>query len=350
MTHEDKKYNILVLSNEKKIVNKISILFESSKYKFELVRDPLSALKNIGFKNYDLIIINFTFTKEILEMLIRKIRYLDSFTYIALIYEDSNLNDTLDLVRNYDIQGYYNKNENFNQLIILINLITNSIYEFMRINFQLDNYDVASRSPYLSTVKILRNIVEYKDTYTIGHSFRVCKYSVLIGKKLGLSRTDLKILKVGSMFHDIGKISTPNNILLKNSKLTDNEYLQVKSHPLIGSHFLFPAVMYSKTIPIIKFHHERFDGTGYPAKLKGNNIPLLTRIVTVADSFDAMASKRNYRDALSFDDIILEFEKNKNYQFDPEITDAFISILRNNFNQIKKIQKIGIEGKNSFLI
>lgn len=338
MTHENKKYNILVLSNEKKIINKLSILFESSKYNFELVTDPLSALNMLKCRNYDLIIINFTYPKELLELLIRKIRSFDVFTYIMLLCDNSNLNSTLDLIKNYDIQGYYNKTENFNKLVILVNLIANSISEFMRINLQLDNYDIASRSPYLSTVQILRNIVEYKDTYTIGHSFRVCKYSVMIGKKLGLSRTDLKTLKVGSMFHDIGKISTPNNILLKNSKLTDNEYLQIKIHPLIGCHFLSPAVMYSKTIPIVKFHHERFDGKGYPVKLEGENIPILARIVTIADAFDAMASRRNYRDSLSLDDIILEFEKNKNSQFDPEITDVFLDILKNDFDKVKKIQ------------
>ena len=97
--------------------------------------------------------------------------------------------------------------------------------------------------------------------------------------------------------------------------------------------------MYSKTIPIIKFHHERFDGNGYPAKLKGEEIPLLVRIVTVADTFDAMTSKRPYRDALPIDKVIYEFNKNKGTQFDPEITDVFLDILKNDYSKIKKIQE-----------
>lgn len=339
MTQEDKKYNILIVSNEVRIINKLSILFETSKYIFEVVRDPLAAMNEIKSKNYDLIIINYNFSKKLLELFVKKIRIFDAFTYIMLLAKNNNIIDALDIVKNYDVQACHNMDEKFDKLVILVELITNSIYEFMRINLQLDNYSENSKSPYLSTVQILRNIVEYKDTYTIGHSFRVSKYSLLIGKSMGLSRTNLKILKVGSIFHDIGKISTPNSILLKNGPLTENEYFQIKSHPLIGSHILFPAIMYSKAIPIIKFHHERFDGNGYPAKLKGEEIPLLVRIVTIADTFDAMTSRRTYREALSLDVVISEFEKNKGTQFDPEITDVFLDILKNDYSKIKRIQE-----------
>lgn len=339
MTYENKKYNILVISNENKIINKLSVLFESSKYNFELVRDPLTAINKTESKNYDLIIINFTFSQKLLNLLISKIRLFDAFTYIMLLAENSNITETLEIVKEYDIQAYHNKDEQFDKLILLIELITNSIYEFMRVNMQIDNYSSNYKSPYLTTVQILRNIVEYKDTYTIGHSFRVSKYSLLIGKTMKLSPIKLKTLKIGSMFHDIGKISIPNNILLKNGPLTNNEYFQIKNHPLIGSHILFPAKMYSKVIPIVKFHHERFDGKGYPAKLKGEEIPLLVRIVTIADTFDAMTSGRTYRKSLPLDIVISEFEKNKGTQFDPEITDIFLNILKNNYTEIKKIQQ-----------
>lgn len=339
MAKEDRKYNILIVSNEVRIINKLSILFETSKYIFELVRDPLTAINQIKVKNYDLIIINYDFAKKLLELLINKIRTFDAFAYIILLADNNNMIDALNVVKKFDIQACHNKNDKFDKLVILVELIINSIYEFMRINLQLDNYSETSKSPYLSTVRILRNIVEYKDTYTIGHSFRVSKYSLLIGKYLRLSPTNLKVLKVGSMFHDIGKISTPNNILLKNGPLTDNEYFQVKSHPAIGSHILFPATMYSKIIPIVKFHHERFDGNGYPSGLKGNEIPLLVRIVTIADTFDAMTSKRPYRDALPLDVVISEFEENKGSQFDPEITDVFLDILKNDYSKVKRIQE-----------
>lgn len=339
MAQQNGEYNILVVSNETRIINKLSILFEDSKYKFELARDPLSAVNKIESKNYDLVIINFTFSKNLLELFIKKIRTFDAFTYIMLLAESNNLTDALDLITSYDIQAYHNKDEDFKKLVTSVELIANSIYEFMRINLKADNYGDTYKSPYLNTVQILRNIVEYKDTYTIGHSFRVSKYSLLIGKKLGLSSINLKTLKVGSMFHDIGKIGISNKVLLKNSRLTDIEYFQIKSHPLIGSHILFPVPIYSKVIPIVKFHHERFDGNGYPTKLRGLDIPLLVRIVTIADTFDAMTSARTYRDALSLDYVISEFEKNKGTQFDPELTDIFLNILKNDYSKIKRIQE-----------
>lgn len=343
MTEKNTNYNILVISNEKNIINKLSVHFEDFIYNFELLREPLSGIENIKEKNYDLIIINFTFPKKVLELLIQKIRIFDAFTYIMLLTEPDNIIDTLDLVSKYNVQAYYNKCESFKKLIVLVQLITNSIYEFNRLNLRADTYKSNYTSPYLNTVQVLRNIVEYKDTYTIGHSFRVSKYSFLIGKKLGLSSSDLKTLKVGSMFHDIGKIGIPNSILLKKSSLTDIEYFQIKNHTLIGSHILFPVKMYSKIIPIVKFHHERYDGYGYPAKLKGTSIPLLARIVTIADTFDAMTSVRTYRDALSLDHVISEFMNNKGTQFDPEITDIFLDIIKNDYSKIKKILNLGTE-------
>ena len=141
------------------------------------------------------------------------------------------------------------------------------------------------------------------------------------------------------MFHDIGKISVPNYILLKSAKLTDKEYYQIKQHPLTGAHILYPTTLYKKMIPIVKFHHERFDGKGYPARLKGLEIPLLVRIVTIADTFDAMTSKRTYRNSLPIETVIKEFENNKGYQFDPDITEVFLDILKNDYLKIQKIQK-----------
>ncbi len=334
---QNNQYHILMISNEKNLINKLSILFETPKYNFELVRDPLSGVQRIKENNYDLIIINYTFSQEILKLLLNKIRLFDAFAYIMLVFSNNIIENTLDIVRNFDVQSYYNKDEDFKQFIINVELICNSVYEFNRIN--LDNYNNNYKSPYLRTIQVLRNIVEYKDIYTIRHSFRVSKYAMLIGKYMKLSRGDLKTLKVGSMFHDIGKISTPNHVLLKNSSLTSNEYLQIKAHPLVGSHILYPTKIYDKAIPIVKFHHERYDGKGYPANLKGSDIPFLTRIVTVADTFDAMTSKRTYRDSLSLDKVVFEFEKNKGTQFDPEITNVFLDILTNHYSEVKKIQE-----------
>ena len=192
----------------------------------------------------------------------------------------------------------------------------------------------------METIEILRFTVEAKDAYTRGHSDRVSEYSVLIGKTLGLSDNDLKILKIGGLFHDIGKIGIPDSILLKTTKLDDDEYSEIKNHPAIGAHILSNATIFKDIIPIVKHHHERFDGNGYPGKLKGEEIPYLARIAAVADSFDAMTSKRSYRDSLPLDVVKQELIRNRGTQFDPEITDVFLGILESNPEEIERIQKL----------
>ena len=181
--------------------------------------------------------------------------------------------------------------------------------EIKRINGELsDTYEQLEKA-YLESVEVLRYTVEAKDPYTRGHSDRVSEYSVLIGEKLGLSEEDLRVLRIGGLFHDIGKIGIPDAILLKEAKLTDDEYSQIKNHPTIGAHILQNATIFKDMLPIVKHHHEKFDGTGYPGRLKGEEIPLMARIAAVADTFDAMTSKRSYRDPLSLDIVKAEIEK-----------------------------------------
>lgn len=178
------------------------------------------------------------------------------------------------------------------------------------------------------------------DTYTKQHSDRVSQYAILIGKHIGLSNEDLKNLKLGCLFHDVGKSEISNDILQKTSSLDDSEYSKMKKHPLIGATILYNSNHISNDIiTIVEHHHEKYDGTGYPSGLKGKDIPYLARIATIADSFDAMTSKRSYRNPLSMDVAISELEKCKGTQFDPELTDVFLDILKNNIDDINKIQK-----------
>ena len=204
--------------------------------------------------------------------------------------------------------------------------------EIKKINQELEN-------AYLESIQTLRYTVDAKDTYTRGHSDRVSEYSVLIGKYLGLPESDLKTLRIGGLFHDIGKLGVPDSILLKEGKLSDNEYSEVKNHPSIGAHILSSASIFKDIIPIVKHHHERYDGHGYPSQLEGENIPYFARITSIADSFDAMTSKRAYRDSMPIEKVISEFENCKGTQFDPKLTDLFLDILRNHFDEIESIKE-----------
>lgn len=183
------------------------------------------------------------------------------------------------------------------------------------------------------------NALELKDQYTKEHSDRVSAYSVLIGKKLGLSDDDIKSLQTAGLFHDIGKNEIPDSILSKNSKLSDDEYSKIKNHPSVGAHLLGNNEDLKDIIPIVEHHHERFDGSGYPNNLKGEDIPYLARIVAIADTFDAITSNRSYRNALPLDVAKDEILKCSGTQFDPDISKAFIDALENNPDTINEIMK-----------
>ena len=208
-----------------------------------------------------------------------------------------------------------------------------------KINTELQDKSEELEKAYLDTIGILRQTVEAKDPYTRGHSDRVSEFSVLIGKKMGLDDETLHTLKIGGLFHDIGKIGIPDSILLKESKLSDEEYSQIKNHPTIGAHMLGDAAVFKDIIPIVKHHHERFDGRGYPSQLAGENIPFIARIAAVADTFDAMTSKRTYRDALPLSVVKEEIEKCSGTQFDPKIAKVFLDILNNDYKSITDIQE-----------
>ena len=208
-----------------------------------------------------------------------------------------------------------------------------------QINKELNKSREDLEKAYLETIQTLRYTVEAKDKYTRGHSDRVSAYSVLIGKYMGLSEEDLKILEIGGLFHDIGKIGVPDSVLLKEGKLTDDEYSEIKNHPSIGKHILSNASTFENLIPIVYHHHEKFDGKGYPGKLAGKDIPLHARIAAVADTFDAMTSNRSYRKALPLETVREEIVKVSGTQFDPEIAKVFLDILDNHYDEILAIQE-----------
>ena len=146
-----------------------------------------------------------------------------------------------------------------------------------------------------AVVKSLVKAIDAKDPYTAGHSERVMHYSLLIGEELGLGPYELRVLQLGTLVHDVGKIGMPDRVLLKPDKLTPEEFEIVKTHPVQGVRILESIVIFEECLPIVRWHHEKLDGTGYPDKLKGDEIPYLVRICCVADMFDAMTSTRSYR-------------------------------------------------------
>lgn len=181
------------------------------------------------------------------------------------------------------------------------------------------------KKAHLDSVKILVEAIDSKDPYTRGHSDRVRKWSVQIAEKLGFSEKKLESLEFGALLHDIGMIGIKDEILQKQDPLSPEEHQHIQEHPLIGVKIMEGVSFFKNKISMIRHHHERFDGSGYPDGLVGENIPSEARIIAIPDAFDAMTSLRPYRRAMPREDALAELEKGKGKQFDPKILEVFIN-------------------------
>lgn len=182
------------------------------------------------------------------------------------------------------------------------------------------------RESFLNAITALAYALEAKDKYTSGHSQRVAEISVAIAREMGLSRQDINKIRLAGLIHDIGKIGVRESVLNKTGRLTDDEYQHIKKHPEIGEYILTPIVEDEQILKAVKHHHERYDGTGYPDGLSGEQIPIGAKILAVADAYDAITSERPYREAMSIQSACYEIECCKGSQFDPEVADTFLRI------------------------
>lgn len=185
---------------------------------------------------------------------------------------------------------------------------------------------------YRSIILAITNAIDARDKFTSGHSQRVAEITVEFAKHLGLASTEVEQLEIAALLHDIGKLGVPESIINKTDTLTDEEFNQIKQHPLIGEKIVKDIDVLQDTINVIKYHHEQYSGKGYPTGMTKKDIPYQARIIAITDAYDAMTSDRPYRKALSNDMAIKEIVANKGIQFDPELADAFLGFLSGHQN------------------
>jgi HD-GYP domain-containing protein (c-di-GMP phosphodiesterase class II) len=191
----------------------------------------------------------------------------------------------------------------------------------------LQGYAEDLESSYNDIVRILAAALDARDNYTYGHSARVARFAIAVGERLEFSREELKELEMGCLLHDIGKIHVRDAVLNKQCSLDQKESLEISQHPLLGSQILELAPSLHKYIPGVKHHHERFDGTGYPDRLSGDEIPVHAQILALADTYDAMTSSRPYRKGLSQEKAITEIRRCSGSQFNPKLAEIFIDVV-----------------------
>lgn len=180
---------------------------------------------------------------------------------------------------------------------------------------------------YMETISTMRRVVEAKDPYTRGHSDRVSNYAFMIAQHMGKSPEYCERIRIAGLFHDVGKLFVPNEILLKPERLSDDEYQAIKAHPVNGVELLTVITHFRPILQAVRSHHERIDGTGYPDHLSGDQIPEEARIIAVADTFDAMTSNRQYRKAMAFHYALDELQRCRGTQLDANIVDVFLELM-----------------------
>jgi putative nucleotidyltransferase with HDIG domain len=190
-------------------------------------------------------------------------------------------------------------------------------------------------SLHMRTIEALALAIEAKDHTTNEHLQRVRTYAIEVGKKMGLSPEDLDALRAAALLHDIGKLAVPEHIISKPGRLTPEEFEKMKIHPVVGAEILERVAFPYPVAPIVRWHHERWDGSGYPDGLKGEEIPMGARILAAVDCLDALASDRQYRKALPLDDAMNEVEKMAGRSFDPDV----VAILKQHYVELERLAR-----------
>lgn len=192
---------------------------------------------------------------------------------------------------------------------------------------ELRRYTQELEEAYVSIVQVLAVAIDARDPYTLGHSSRVAAHSVKIGEEIGLKKEELEELEIASLLHDVGKLKTPDSILMKKRPLDSWELNAIKHHSEDGAEILGKVKSLQKYVPPVRHHHEHYDGGGYPDGLDGDRIPLYSAIIAIADTFDAMTSTRPYRGALSKEEALCALKKGAGEQFHPDLVEAFLRVI-----------------------
>ncbi len=478
----DDAYSILTLDDDPIITSTIQAYFQRSGYRVDVENDPYQAIERIRQGNYDILLLDFLMTPICGDQVVERIRQFNRDIFIILLTGHKDMVPPIQTIRTLDIQGYYEKNDRFDQLELLVESCAKSIRQLRTIRsykdglssimdsmpaihslsamdritdsilhtassllpclnavLTLDNsyyhplkgtsemrtftsravgqnfiaptsQEVEDRllllqkkssfvqdnqillpivdrselqvglfsmtlkeppkhdqiqlmeifihqtssalsnarlhtllqdtnsqlnaayhqlqSSYLEMISTMRKIVDTKDPYTRGHSDRVSYYAFKLAQRLGKDSEYCERIRVAGLFHDIGKLSIPDEVLTKPGRLTDAEFQIIKTHPKNGAELLSVITLFQPMIPAILGHHERLDGRGYPNALVGDAIPEEARIVAVADTFDAMTSNRQYRKALSFQQALDELEHSRGTQLDADMVETFCRMVQ----------------------
>lgn len=328
------KYNILLVDDEE---DNLALLYRTLRgtYNLERTTSPLHALELLKEKQFELVISDHKMPEmDGVEFLKRvQIAHPQIMRILLTAYSDANI--LIDAINYAKIYRYVKKPFNPDEL----QLIVSSALEYFQLKHDNDKLICDLKELFSGTIKAIMEALDAKDSYTSGRGRRITYYSILIAKQLGLSTIDTGKVELAGMLHDIGMIGVSDEILYKIDALSQEEYDEIKKHITYSVKILEDIKQLKDVVEIIKYHHEKYDGTGYPYGISGEDIPMGSRIIAVADSFDSIISNRIYRNKIELDDALLKIKEASGTQFDPLIVKAFEECFESVILTIKQENK-----------
>lgn len=310
---------ILVVDDDTSIRKGLVYLLRAEGYKTMEAKDGREALSLISVEYPDLILLDLMMPDINGLMVCRQLKSIEEtrlipIVMITAVYELEEKLKAIDA----GVDDFLNKPINIPELRARVK----SLLRMKHMNDLLDSAD--------TVISSLANAIEAKDKYTEGHNERVSYYAVALARAVGLSERGLEIVRMAGILHDIGKIGVPDKVLNKRSSLNKLEFNSILSHPEKGQRILNPLHSLMGVREVVLYHHERYDGKGYPHGLEGEQIPFYARIMSIADAYDAMTSTRPYRKAFTKSEAIRKLEDKAGQMWDPELVKIFINLVKNN--------------------
>ena len=312
------KYNILLVDDE---ADNLALLYRTLRgsYNLEKTTSPLQALEMLKEKDFELVISDHKMPEMDGVEFLKRVQLMKPQVMRILLTAYSDANILIDAINYAKIYRYVKKPFNPEEL----QLIVSSALEYYQLKYDNDKLINDLKELFSGTIKAIMEALDAKDSYTSGRSRRITYYSIQIAKQLGLSTIDIGKVELAGMLHDIGMIGVSDEILYKVDSLTQEEYDEIKKHITYSVKILEDIKQLKDVVELIKYHHEKYDGTGYPFGIKGEDIPIGSRIIAIADAFDSIISNRIYRNQTSHEQALEEIKKGAGTQFDPVVVKAF---------------------------
>ena len=324
------KYKILLVDDEE---NNLMLLYRTLRGKYDLVKttSPFDAVNLMKTQSFDMILSDHKMPGmdgvELLEHVYEN--YPDTIRILVTAYSDISI--LIGSINKAKIYRYIKKPFNPSELEIIVE----AGLEYFQLKKDNEILSNDLKELFSGTIRAIIEALDAKDSYTLGRSRRVTYYSVKLANEIHLSSAEVGRIELAGLLHDIGMIGISDDVLFKTEKLTEEEFQEIKSHVDHGVKILEDIKQLKDVIHIIKYHHEHFDGNGYPYGIKGEDIPVASRIIAIADAYDGMVSNRAYRQAMKPEEAMQVIENLAGKQFDPNLVQVFKKILPNLIEEIK---------------